>query len=182
MNDHELISAFMDGELEAAERARALDVLQRDPMLAETWRRWQLVRASLHHEAADASDLSAAVAERLAREPVLLAPRPHPVSLVRRPLLAVAAAAACMVLAVVVWMGRTPGQDGSDFTELYATTPQQTVISVPASDSAKPLDEAQRANAYIVMHSEYAHRGMQSGLRNFTRLAVADEVVAGESL
>ena len=71
MNDRELISALMDGELEGPDHDRALDLLACQPALAETWRRWQLVRSSLRHEASDTVDLSARVAERLADEPVI---------------------------------------------------------------------------------------------------------------
>ncbi|MDQ8037593.1 MAG: sigma-E factor negative regulatory protein [Pedobacter sp.] len=179
MNDRELISALMDGELEATERERALALLARDPALAETWRRWQLVRSSLQHEAGDARDISAAVAARLADEPVILAPVFRPPS--RRPWLAVAAVAASLAVGVGVWMARMTEPVAGDFSAFYAKGREQMLITAAEPVLSAPLDEAQRENAYIVMHAEYAHRGLQSGLRNFTRLAVADEAGMGRA-
>ncbi len=182
MNDREWVSALMDGELDAAQRAQALDKLQSDPALADTWRRWQLVRASLQHEAGDAVDMSAGIAARVAQEPALLQPRGRVLPLRQRPLWAAMAVAACLVMAVALWVERAQEPADAGFTALYAAAPHETVISEPAVATTVPLDDVQRANAYIVMHSEYAHRGMQAGLRNFTRLAMADEGVAGEGL
>lgn len=194
MSDHELVSALMDGELDEHDQERALALLASDPALAEVWRRWQLVRSSLRHEAGDALDLSAAVAARLQAEPVLLAPqnlRTATTSAARwRPgLYAGGALAAALVLGLVLWLGRMPdGAITPDFGELYAVAPQQTVISeASAVVAADKLDDAQRENAYIVTHAEYAHRGLQTGLRNFTRLAMADTAMpvegpAGEGL
>lgn len=192
MNDRELISALMDGELDVAEQARALDLLQQDAALAESWRRWQLIRASLQHEADDAADLSATVAARLIHEPSL---ESGPAVVPRRPLgrvfathrlMAVVAMAACLVLAVALWLVPAPPSGGGDFSSLYAVSPKQTLITAPVAESPAAVDAVQRENAYIVMHSEYAHRDLQSGLRNFTRLAMADEEVvpsmAGEKL
>lgn len=198
MNDRELVSALMDGELEGREQEHALELLAHDPALAETWRRWQLMRSSLRHEAGDARDLSAAVAARLDAEPALLAPQNFRVAMgatTRTPrqrslVYTGAALAASLVLGLVLWLGRTQELPAApDFGELYAAAPQQTVITdADAVAAVDGLDEAQRENAYIVTHAEYAHRGLQTGLRNFTRLAMADTAVpdtenpAGEGL
>lgn len=172
MNDHELISALMDGELEAVDRERALALLAHDPALAETWRRWQLVRSSLQHEAGDTRDISAGVAARLINEPVVLAPVLS--SSYRRSWLAAAAVAASLAVGVGVWTARMSEPVTSDFSAFYAKGPEQIVITAAAPAPSVPVDEAQREDAYIVMHAEYAHRGVQSGLRNFTRLAMTD--------
>lgn len=182
MNDRERVSALMDGELEEAEQERVLALLAADPVLADSWRRWQLVRSSLHHEAGDVRDLSAAVAMRLDAEPVPLAPQNLHAGLParatrRRPALyAGMALAASLVLGLVLWLQSAQDMPTvPDFSELYAVAPQQTMISdASAVVAADNLDDAQRENAYIVTHAEYAHRGLQTGLRNFTRLAMAD--------
>jgi sigma-E factor negative regulatory protein RseA len=194
MNDRELISALMDGELEGPDHDRALDLLARQPELAETWRRWQLVRSSLRHEASDTVDLSARVAERLADEPVILAPRAVAPAVVRTRLVWGGALAASLALAVGLWLtagNESPSPAAREFAALYNATPQVTVVSegTPATETPRPvraaapvvartLDDADRENAYIVAHAEYAHRGLQTGLRNFARVAVADDPAA----
>lgn len=56
---HELVSALVDGELDAAELARAMDAVQSDPRARSCWRDYQLVGEVLRHggvAAAGASD------------------------------------------------------------------------------------------------------------------------------
>nr|AMK59331.1 anti-sigma factor MucA [uncultured bacterium UPO53] len=181
-NDAERVSALMDGELEGAEQDRAIDSL-RDPALADAWRRWQFVRATLRHEASDATDLSARIAARIAAEPAVLAPaalaRPRPA---QRRVAVAAALAACLTLGVGIWLWNAGGEAPADarFQALYATAPQVTVASDsagPATPAASTLSDNERENAYIVEHAEYAHRGLSTGLRDFTRVAMADEAV-----
>ena len=190
MNDRELISALMDGELEGPDRDRAVDLLMHRPELAETWRRWQLVRSSLKHEASDTLDISRRVAARLADEPVVLAPA----ALWRTSRTRLAwggALAASLTLGVGVWVWSSlqmpAPASGVELAALYNAAPQVTVVSEGAATAAarpaaapvvaatKVLDDNQRENAYIVAHAEYAHRGLQTGLRNFARVAVADD-------
>lgn len=203
MNDRELISALMDGELEGPDRARALDLLMHQPALAETWRRWQLVRSSLKHEASDTTDISARVAAQLAEEPVVLAPAALRAPVSRTRLVWGGALAASLTLGVGVWMWSSlqmPSPPSmAELAALYDAAPQVTVVSesaAPATEASRPvtaspavvakaLDDNQRENAYIVAHAEYAHRGLQTGLRNFARVAVADDNaddLAGEAL
>lgn len=191
MNDRELVSALMDGELDAEERARALDLLARDPALAESWRRWQLVRSTLKHEASDAIDLSGRVAASLADEPAILAPsalrRPAAPAWRRRALVG-SALAACLTLGIglMVWNGSEAPAAGNDFHAIYATAPQVTVVgeAVAAASPAQPakaLSDDERESAYIVAHAEYSHHGLQTGLRNFTRVAMADEPLVADN-
>lgn len=193
MNDRELVSALMDGELEAGERARALELLARDPALAESWRRWQLVRSTLKHEAGDTVDLSARIAARIADEPAILAPaalpRPAPAAWRRSRVLAGGALAACLTLGfgLFIWNSAEAPAEAADFHAIYATAPQVTVVgeavavSTPATQAAPALNDDQRESAYIVAHAEYSHHGLQTGLRNFTRVAMADETLVADN-
>lgn len=192
MNDRELVSALMDGELAEEERARALDLLARDPSLAENWRRWQLVRSTLKHEASDAVDLSGRIAVQLADEPAILAPaalrRPAAPAWRHRAFVG-GALAACLTLGIglMVWNSSEAPASGNDFRAIYATAPQVTVVgeavaaASPVQQPAKALSDDERESAYIVAHAEYSHHGLQTGLRNFTRVAMADENLVADN-
>lgn len=187
MNDHEKISALIDGELGQQEAEQMLDRLQHEPALAEVWRRYQLQRAALRHEAGDAVDLSAAVMRALDEEPlapvVALAAANDPVWWRR----AWVRAAGGMTLAaglalgmVSVWQTATPVEDASNWQALYAAAELPHVLVTPADEDGSVLeaglDDQQRESAYLLAHAEYAGRGLQANALSMTRMADLAEV------
>ncbi len=180
MNDHEQISALIDGELDPIEAERLFARLEREPALAEVWRRFLLQRAALSHEVGSARDISAGVMAALAEEPVVLAPRQRPAVMAwwRRPVWKAAggmALAAGLTLSLVsLWQTRIP-VDVQDWSAFYAAADQPQVLVLPASSEAAVLpmglDEAERESAYLLAHAEYAGRSLQPSLLPMTRMA-----------
>jgi sigma-E factor negative regulatory protein RseA len=103
----EQLSSLIDGELDAADRARCLDRLCRDEAASTEWAAWHLVGDALRSSdvaALHAPGFVSDLAHRLADEPTILAPpvRGSRVRLIRRfAMPGAAAAAAVAVLAVV---------------------------------------------------------------------------------
>lgn len=103
----EPVSALMDGELDEPQRRRCLERLCADDGSRAQWALWHAVGDALRSPevaALHAPNFSARMAERLAAEPAIVAPRVHgaDVGLPRRLLLpGIAGAAAAAVLAVV---------------------------------------------------------------------------------
>lgn len=67
--NREHLSALMDGELERGASAFLLRRLSSDGDMARRWRRYHMVRASMHNELAYGADLSARIAAALNEEP-----------------------------------------------------------------------------------------------------------------
>lgn len=102
------ISAMIDGELGAHELREACASLRHDEDLRRACTTYILIGDALRHEPCLATELTGAVADHLADEPVVLAPRALTDRLRdrnawQRPALAVAATVAGV--AVVAWLG-----------------------------------------------------------------------------
>ncbi len=101
----EPVSALMDGELDEPERRRCIERLCADGGGRAQWALWHAVGDALRSPevaALHAPNFSARLAERLAAEPAIVAPRDQGLGLVRRLALpGIAGAAAAAVLAVV---------------------------------------------------------------------------------
>lgn len=191
MDEREQISALVDGELAPAEREALLVRLEREPALAEAWRRHHLLRAALQHEAPTATDLSARVMTALASEPALHAPAALPAAANepvwwRQTWLRVAggmavAATVTFGLMSVLQPAALP-EAGRDLTAIYRAGDRPAVLveSETGAATAKPeqvamLDDSAREDAYLLAHAEYSGRGLQSGMTSFARMAGQDD-------
>lgn len=193
MNEREQISALVDGELLPAERDALLRRMEREPLLADAWRRYQLSHAALQHEAPSAVDLSARVMAALDDEPALLAPRALVAT--RQPLwrqgwaraaggfFAVAASLALGV--ALLWQqnaGPTESQAEIGAIIRDGSHPQVLVTTEAAgggaAESAAPqvaLNDNDRENAYMLAHAEYSERGIDDGIMPYARVAGQSE-------
>jgi len=148
---NEKLSAFVDNELSELEEQRVLAELERDPALRATWERYHLIRATLRNELKDATatNVSAAVASAIAREPAHRNRRVLAVTVKALAGLAVAAT----VAAVAIIMVQTPTTAPAEI----AAVPKAPLGIVPVRDGA-PLTPmaADSLNAYLLEHSEFA--------------------------
>jgi sigma-E factor negative regulatory protein RseA len=192
MNEREQISALVDDELSPADRDALLGRMGRDPALADTWRRYQLVRAALQHEAPVATDLSGRVMAALSDEPVVLAPRAMAAQTPPRPhwlgktwvrVAGGMALAASLTFAITSLLQTgVPGEPGHDLTALYQAADHPQVLVTPESaglpDTAVAqvaLNDNDRENAYLLAHAEYSERGLDDGIMPFARVAGQSE-------
>ncbi len=153
---NEKLSAFVDNDLSELEERRVLAELERDPALRATWERYHLIRAALRNELKDAAatNVSAAVASAIAREPTNRNRRALAVT-VGKTLGGLAIAAT--VAAVAILMVRTPVTPPAEI----AAAPKASLVGtsiVPVSDGARPVAPlaADSLNAYLLEHSEFA--------------------------
>ncbi len=174
--DDELLSALMDGELSAAEQARAFERLQNDPSLQRRWARYHAVRAAL---TTGASRLSPDFAERVGRarerEPAVLAPRRirGTARTWLRPVAGVAIAAGVALVAigglsllrgpapqapVTVADNATQGLSGSGEAGGDGVAPVAVTTLSGISDAQRERVR-QRMMLYLATHSEYADVG-----------------------
>lgn len=157
------LSAFVDGETEAAETTAVLVALRREEEMRRRWDTYQLVGAALRGEEALHADLAPRVMAGLRDEPVVLAPRRPTLSRPRRSAwMALAASAAGVALGL--WLAMTPGGE--------APAPILASAARPA-----PVAQAQgRIQEYLVAHQTYSPGiNPQGGTRYIRTVAAARE-------
>lgn len=190
---HERLSALVDGELDRNDADRACDSWRDDAAARGSWHTYQLIGDVLRSDdlASDAShDASflTTLRERLAAEPVVLAPMALPrVDEARgaepsRPrfgwkMPAALAAGFVMVLGVT-GLVRTDGNPGAS---LFAEASRGGVLPVgaPASDSTRPGNGSAvirdaRLDRYLAAHRQFAGSSMLGASSVFVRSAAAD--------
>lgn len=174
--DDELLSALMDGELTAAEQARALERLQAEPALQRRWARYHAARAVL---TTGTGRLSPDFAERVGRargqeRAVALPRREHGAARSwLRPAagLAIAASVALVAFGSLMLL-RDPASE-APVTVAERTTQEAPGAGEPAATEVTPVAIAtgaglpdahrallrQRMMVYLASHSEYAGVG-----------------------
>lgn len=158
--DLEHLSALIDGELDAHERAAVLDALCRDPALQRRWSDLQLVGDALRSSevaACHVEGFCARVHVALVDEPTVLAPRRARPAWRRYALPGVAVAASVAAIAfVAVPLLKAPAGD----VLAERSAPAATVVAVeqPAAQgpgkAASAIANARALDAYFAAHRE----------------------------
>ncbi len=138
------LSALMDGELDDDEARLLLAGLrERDDLRAE-WATWHLIGDSLRGAPFPGSAFSARFSERLAAEPVVLAPRRlHPIN---RPAINWALAASLAAVSLVAWTAFQLNQPDTGIQREAGQPPAVMAGGQPP----------QHVNAYLSAHQEYS--------------------------
>ncbi|MEO8739459.1 MAG: sigma-E factor negative regulatory protein [Casimicrobiaceae bacterium] len=157
----EEISQLMDGELDTG---RVDDVCAglRDAGCVATWVCYHVIGDSLRGSATATSGFSERFTQRLAAEPIVLAPQ------ARRPAPAAAAlaiAATVAAVSVVGWVALTTMP-----TAPTALATARQAATVRAADARPPVD-----NEYVLVHQEYSPTTAIQGVRPYLRAVAASE-------
>lgn len=145
MNDQ--ISAFLDGELDEAQSVRLMERLKNEPELRRAWDEYHRIGDALRGHTA--SDISAAVADRLAAEPTMIRPRSRTQSappVFRWVLPAVASLAAVVFVAWMAIPLRAPVEQlaGGAATAPMAVTPLASGPQVASARREPPADDVRK--------------------------------------
>lgn len=171
--DRERLSALMDGEAGELELRQALQALDHDPSLADTWKRYHLAQSALRRDAGAWAgvDLRGAISARLdAGEGIEAVPAAEatPAPLRRRGLQAlasVAVAASVALVTVFTWQSFSPAGPAADSVATVASPANQTVALGPMvvvredgeelvmAGEASPTAAQDRLNAYLARHA-----------------------------
>ena len=159
------ISALMDGELGQGEVDAQLKALREGGEALETWRRYHLISDSMRDSAVLSSGFSARFAERLAKEPTILAPASIPQRAQKKrmwiPVSAMAAG-----LAAVAFVGSMSSQ--------FFNADVQQVAQVKPAERAKPaglklVPMPGAVNDYLLAHQNYSPRSTLQGVAPYVR-------------
>jgi sigma-E factor negative regulatory protein RseA len=162
MNDR--ISALMDGEVDQKSAAQLIEALTRDAEAVRTWRNYHLIGDAMRGGLLLSERFTERLAQRLAAEPTVLAPRRIRTESPR--LFTVSAAAASLAaVAFVGWMAFAPQ------TGVAPAPVAQIQAPVEAKPVLVPLPNA--ANDYLLAHQGFSPRVSLQGMAPYV-LTVAE--------
>ena len=160
------LSALMDGELDDRSAAEVIQALGRDREAVETWGTYQLISDALREGRLLSEGFSARVAERLAAEPTVLAPRalqPEP-----RRWFGLSAAASLAAVALVGWLAFAPQPEVAPKPVPVAQAPAEVKPAIVPPPTA--------ANDYLLAHQGFSPRVSLQGMAPYVR-TVAEHTV-----
>jgi len=146
------ISALIDGELDEHEANRQLSMVMRQDEFRERWEMFHLIGDTLRDECRLSPRFSQRIAERLALEPTVLAPRRRAARHVAA--YALSAAASLSAVAVVAWVA---------FSDNPLSTPQEiaklqvpAVVAVTATPQLAGINGQGNMNEYLLAHQGFS--------------------------
>jgi sigma-E factor negative regulatory protein RseA len=174
----EKISELMDGELEDGVAAMSIDGLERsmasrgqDGEAFEAWRTYHLIGDAMRDTRSLSAGFAARVAERLAAEPTVLAPRrSRPIPQEPRKWYAVPAAAAAGLAAIglVGWLALAPQPQVNQPAPFAQAIPAPVEVRKPA---IVPLPTA--TPDYLLAHQGFSPRISLQGMAPYARTVSA---------
>jgi len=162
----ERLSALMDGELDDKSAAEVIQALGTDRDAVRAWRTYQLISDAMRESRLLSANFAARLAQRLAAEPTVLAPRaPRAES---RRWFALSAAASVAAVALVGWMALAP--------QLRTTPAPAPVVQLPPEPKPDIVPLPSAANDYLLAHQGFSPRIYLQGMAPYAR-TVAEQAV-----
>lgn len=173
---NELLSALLDGELSARERADVLEQMRHNIELRRAWQRYHVIRAAVRHEldAGIEADIAGRVAARIALEDAPRTVRVWHWRPAARAVGGLAMAAGVAGLAIVGLRFSSAPSMIQPASSLQVASLQVSQVASPALQPAADRD-AWRAqlNTLLVQHNEFAPAGINS-VMSYVRVAGSD--------
>ncbi|HYD55683.1 MAG TPA: sigma-E factor negative regulatory protein [Burkholderiales bacterium] len=158
---NERISALMDGELGDREAGHAIADLETTAEARETWRTYHLISDAMRDARVLSPGFADRVAQRLAQEPTVLAPRRLKPESAPRIALPAAAAASVAGVALVGWLAFAPRQDA-----VVAQAPAKPPAAA-AQVATVPLPSG--TPDYLFAHQGFSPRVSLQGMAPYAR-------------
>ena len=148
------ISALMDGELDERSAREAIATAAREGEAAEAWNTYHLIGDTMRGTRQLSEDFSARLAERLAAEPTVLAPKRVDLQPSPRSWFAMSAAASVAAVAMVGWVAFAPSPDPAPVLPSVAVVPMPMPVA---------------ANDYLLAHQAFSPRVSLQGMAPYVR-------------
>jgi sigma-E factor negative regulatory protein RseA len=156
------ISELMDGELDERAARELIGEVGRGGEPAEAWRTYHLIGDAMRGARPVSAHFAARVAERLAAEPAVLAPRRREPAAPARAWLPMALAASLAAVTLVGWVAFAPPQEA-------AVAPVAETQPAPAQPVAAATPIPLEANDYLLAHQVSSPRGTLQGMAPYVR-------------
>ncbi len=173
---NEKLSALMDSELSSAEADPVIQALKSDESLKQTWHLYHVVGDGLKKLPLLGPDFSVSLAQRLALEPTVLAPRPglrKPASPSRFAMPLAASVAAVSLLGVLTWQIVQVNREPQLPQLAVAATPAaQVASSAPVATVKTParvMFSSAASNSYLLAHQEFSPSYAVEGFPAYAR-------------
>ena len=162
----ERISAFMDGEVDAADVTGQVRRIDEDPRLRAVWGTYHLIGDTLRGEKIGLSrDFTAKLSARLADEPTILAPRSRTPLQASARRFALPVAASLGGVALVAWL--------AVFNNPFAPQKENLALKPPAPLAAQTQLAANPAsgevNDYLLAHQQFSPSTTMHGVASYVR-------------
>lgn len=154
----ETVSAMVDGELDSRESMAFLGRIKSSPDWRDDWATYHLIGDTLRQLPKLSDRFEQQVVQRLAGEPTILSPRRS--AIVKRPLLALSAAASVMAISFAAWQSAQPVLD------LNAPV---LLADNRNSSSAPDIQRRQNVGEYLIVHQEYSPGIAMQGVAPYVR-------------
>jgi sigma-E factor negative regulatory protein RseA len=170
--NREWLSALADGEIQGQELEDGLFALRDDPELLASWRAYHVIRDTVSSNLNYSVDLQlhSRISAALESEPTILAPRQHTRPWIKQ--IAGLAIAASVTGVAIIGVQSMNGIDATPGA-IPVAQKQEYLRMEPtllARAKAKPAQNSDALNAYLVNHNEYsANSGMQ-GMLPYVRI------------
>ena len=151
------ISALMDGELDARQAQQELARLRQNGELQQKWDTFHLVGDALRAERLLLTDVAGALAERLAREPTVLAPNRGAARKMTTYVLSAAASVAAVAL--VGWLALSSPPALNARNEVASAPPMVVLpaaLPAPAVPQVASVPDDGRTNEYLLAHQAFS--------------------------
>jgi sigma-E factor negative regulatory protein RseA len=160
------ISEWMDGELNEQETRLLVDRLKRDPELQNCWNTFHLIGDVMRGERALSQDFGRRLAERLAGEPAVLAPRTRASR--RIATYTLSAAASLSAVALVAWLAFV---NNPLAPQLQVAPPPVAITppTVPPDEQLASVPSDGTMNEYLIAHQEFSPSTEIQGLAPYIR-------------
>ena len=167
----ENISALMDGELGDREAGSAIDAMKAGGEAREAWRTYHLVSDAMRDTRLLSAGFAARVAERLEKEPTVLAPRRLRSEPARAWIGMPAAAAASVAgVALVGWLALAPQQTA---TGPIARAPVEAPPPAPQPAAPQIVPLPSGTDDYLLAHQGFSPRLTLQGMAPYARTVSA---------
>jgi sigma-E factor negative regulatory protein RseA len=177
----ERISELMDGELDGQAALRVIEALESDREALEIWRSYHLISDAMRDTPLLSPGFAAHLAEKLAQEPTVLAPKRVELGQPARPRVAMPAAIAASfaALALVGWLAFAPQGQGPAPAQVAVQTPSvQAVIQPVVSLQPQTVPLPSATSDYLLAHQGFSPRVSLQGMAAYAR-TVSDQATEG---
>ena len=173
----EKISALMDGELEGRAAEELIDELRRGGEPIEAWRLYHVAGDAMRDTRLLSEGFAARLAQRLAAEPTVLAPRRmerKPRSWMAMPAAIAASAAGVALVGWLAFAPQQPHQAAAPLAQAPAAAP--ALAKADKKPARIPLPSA--TPDYLLAHQGFSPRVSLQGMAPYAR-TVSDEAIEG---
>ena len=168
---NERISALLDGQVDDQAFDAVLESVKQSPETRDRWSTYCLIGDALRDEPSLETDMTAAVMQRLAGEPTVLAPVEKALPRAGQGMWqrVLPLAASIMGVAVVGWIALQGNHDDAAAPPLRVAAPPQA-STIAARAVARSTDAgAEALRAYVFAHQSTAQQGAMPGVAPYVR-------------